>query len=26
LPMLQAEEMGGSVAGAIYEERAKTSR
>ena len=26
LPILQAEEMGGSVAGAIYEERARTSR
>src|SRR5271169_3344742 len=26
LPMLQAEEMGGSVAGAIYEERSSTSR
>jgi two-component system LytT family sensor kinase len=26
LPMLQAEEMGGSVAGAIYEERSSTPR
>ncbi len=26
LPILQAEEMGGSVAGAIYEERSSTSR
>ncbi len=26
LPVLQAEEMGGSVAGAIYEERSSTSR
>jgi sensor histidine kinase YesM len=26
LPVLQAEEMGGSVVGAIYEERSRTSR
>jgi hypothetical protein len=26
LPVLQAEDMGGSVLGAIYEERSKTSR